>query len=94
MNTKTVSIHYRFVARTYVIELRPVMDATVVGQPLFVGRAKSAASALRVAANALALCDREGWLLQKIEPFPWGTEAVRLPSANDSTVERPRRLAR
>lgn len=82
----------------YLVEVRPTHEHAPDGPALFTGRAKSAASALRVAANALALCDREGWQVLELQPFPWGAEVVRVPSANDvppanDVAQKPQRLA-
>lgn len=93
MSATFVSIHYRLIARQYRVEVRPVRDGEASGPALFVGTAKSATAALRLAANALAACDREGWKLLSIEPFPWGAEAVGAQGAA-ANEQRPGRLSR
>lgn len=69
---------------------RVIVRATSSHESLFVAGASDCVGALRAAARALAVCDARGWVIAKIEPFPWGSEVLR-GGANDGTATRRKR---
>jgi hypothetical protein len=73
------------------------------GKVLLAAFGSDPASALRAAARLLACCDRRGYRVARIEPFPWAWDAsavfraMRAFTANDGAFtadERPTRRAR
>jgi hypothetical protein len=48
--------------------------------------APDAVRALRAAARALAWCERQGWRVTRIQPFPWVDEVI-VHRANDGPSE-------
>jgi hypothetical protein len=67
------------------------------GSTLLVLDAPDALGALRAAARALAWCERRGWKIAEIEPFPWADEVMQRrandgpplsPSADRAVAER------
>ncbi len=69
---------------------RVIVRTAGTHESLFVAGASDCVGALRAAARALAVCDARGWVIAKIEPFPWGSEVLRGGANDGATTRRTR----
>jgi hypothetical protein len=71
-----------------------VVRALPEGRVLLAAFAGDPASALRAAARVLATCERRGYRVTKIEPFPWAWDASTALAANDDGASGGSRTVR